>query len=100
MKKTDCFGRQNKLFCLTKQSVFCCLSIQLMNIIRAHNHENLRCLRNWHGQFLARIASLQYRLALIILLKYALADFADDANSVPLAGYEQTNVSVSDKKHD
>ena len=26
MKKTDCFGRQNKLFCLTKQSVFRCFS--------------------------------------------------------------------------
>gem|GEM_PF-4534645 len=39
MKKTDCFGRQNKLFCLTKQSVFRCFSPYLMIIIRAYNHE-------------------------------------------------------------
>lgn len=83
MKKTDCFGRQNKLFCLTKQSVFRCYSLQLMNIIRAHNDEKLRYLRNWRGQFLARIAFLPHKNAWIIALKHALADFADDANSVP-----------------
>ena len=53
MKKTDCFERQNKLFCLTKQSVFCYYSLLLMNIIRAHNDEKLRYFRNWHAQFLA-----------------------------------------------
>ena len=71
-----------------------------MILIRAHNHEKLRYLRNWHAQFLAWIAFLTHKNAWIIALKYALADLADDANSVPLAGYEQTNVSVSDKKHD
>lgn len=99
MKKTDCFGRQNKLFCLTKQSVFRCYSLQLMNIIRAHNHEKLRYWRNCRDNFLHELFLFKNRFACIIFLKNALANNADDANSVPLAGYEQTNVSVSDKKH-
>lgn len=100
MKKTDCFGRQNKLFCRTKQSVFCYFSFHLMIIIRAHNHENLRYWRNWRDNFLHELFLFKNRFACIIFLKNALANNADNANSVPLARYEQTNVSVSDKKHD
>lgn len=100
MKKTDCFGRQNKLFCFTKQSVFRCYSLQLMIIIRAHNHENLRCLRNWRDNFLHALLLFKNKFACIISSKNGLADDVDGANSVPLTGYEQANVSVSDKKHD
>lgn len=100
MKKTDCFGRQNKLFCFTKQSVFRCYSLHLMIIIRAHNHENLRCLRNWRDNFSHALLLFKNKFACIIALKYALAGLADDADIVPLTGYEQANVFVSDKKHD
>lgn len=83
MKKTDCFGRQNKLFCFTKQSVFCCYSLHLMIIIRAHNHENLRYLRNWRDHFSHKLLLFKNRFACIIFLKNALANDAYNADDVP-----------------
>lgn len=83
MKKTDCFGRQNKLFCLTKQSVFCCYSLHLMIIIRAHNHEICVICGVCMDDFSHKLLLFKNRFACIIFLKNALANDADNADDVP-----------------
>ena len=96
MKKTDCFGRQNKLFCLTKQSVFRCFSSYLMIIIRAHNHEICAIFEIYMDNFLHELLLFKNRFACIIFLKNALANDADDADDVPSYsmryGYEGTSL--------
>lgn len=83
MKKTDCFGRQNKLFCLTKQSFFCYYSLHLMIIIRAHNHEIRVICEIYMYDFSHKLLLFKNRFACIIFLKNALANDTDNADDVP-----------------
>ena len=83
MKKTDCFIGQNKLFCLTKQSVFRCFSLHLMIIIRAHNHEICVICGVCMDDFSHKLLLFKNRFACIIFLKNALANDADNADDVP-----------------
>lgn len=95
MKKTDCFGRQNKLFCLTKQSVFRCYSLQLMIIIRAHNHEICVICEICMYNFSHELLLFKNRFACIIFLKNALANDADNADDVPSYSMRYKNEGTS-----